>query len=94
MKRVTNWFNLGLLIGFIWLILDLSLLGVTLFGGEQANEIVAVLWLKLLSMLLNLLTKFLLLGAGIFYLFHVTQIWQREQEEEKQKFEFEKTKKV
>jgi uncharacterized membrane protein len=90
MKRVAIWFKIGLVVGLVWLILNVSMILIRIFGGEELNQLVIFLYLDLLAAILNLIVKFFLLGAGIFYLWYAVGKWDEEQEQQKNKFEFEK----
>lgn len=89
MKRVSSWFKIGLILGFIWVVLGMGDFVTSLFDDGLLTDTVGYQFFKLGLLILGLVVKFFILGSVIFYLLEKTSEYDRQQEANKNKFEFE-----
>lgn len=93
MKKVANWFKAGLLCAIIWLILFIITGAFQLFTSTEFYDgSIVLLIADIIKLLALIIAKLCISVAGVYYLWDRVTEYDKQQEEEKQKFDFEKNK--
>lgn len=85
MKRVSQWFKIGILVGFVWLVTYIATMVVQIFCPKSITDDIIFLYFLLSVDFMGIVTKFFLLSSAMLYMFEQTESWDSQQE----KFEFE-----